>query len=492
MNSIRVDIRLRPIRFGFMVRPDDQEKILEIFRINTCLWGGMFNPIIPFFQDVPSWWERGNYRFEDAKQIINGYLDFFEPDFLVEAEEGIADGFGFDTNRVIQLINILEDSEEGGWDKYGLSVHDLYFKLYQEEFRFESRRKHNIVHVEAKDSIFDGFVASYFGNFPVQEQFAHFERNYKSVFHPEHIALDALTFLELYESSWSSALEIGCDKFRIYYLDRLNPSLFILDAEESKDLIDFWNLRTVSRNVVPIPLQWIEELSPFCKKFILDNYRHEPNNPNKVTMWSTLMFSRSLSEADIEKINQNYFLTDVKDAYTVQRSYPTIWCKPSEKVFSPKRPILEADKRSVDIQVDRDAPEIQFDPLFPEFVSEHGSKFRLANVIQLQDWSNADQIATVFPCNYRNPSLPTFQLIGGHLLPTTEGFVVFPESRNFTELWNLGDGATAFQQWFNSNEISSVLSDAGRATQQIIQTLGDFWAVGGLANKGTDISQKLS
>ena len=484
MNSIRVDIRLRPIRFGFLVRPDDQEKVLEIFRINTCLWGGMFNPIIPFFEDVPSWWERGGYRFENAKQIINGYLDFFEPDFLVEAEKGLADGFGFEPSRVLQLADILEDSVEGGWDKYGLSVHDLYAELYKEVFRFESRLKHNIVHVETIDSIFDSFVACHFGSFPVQEHFGYFENSYKAVFDPEHTTLDASTFLNLYESGWSSALKIGCDKLRIYHHDRLKPSLFILDAEESKDLIDFWNLRSVSRNVLAVPLQWIEELSPFCKKFILDNYRHEPNNPNMVTMWSTLVFSRSLSEADIEKINQNYFLDNVKGAYAAQRSYPTIWRKPSEKVFSPIRPILEADERSVEIQVDRDVPEIQFNPLFPEFVSEHSGKFRLANVVQLQDWGNADQIATVFPCDYKNPSLPTFKLVGEHLLPTTEGFVIFPESRNITELWSLVDGTTAFQEWFNSNEISSVLSDAGRATQQIIQTLGGFWAVGRLANKG--------
>ena len=67
MNNIRVDIRLRPIRFGFLVRPDDAEKnVLEIFRINTCLWGGRFNPIIPFFKYVPSWWERHGFRFENA------------------------------------------------------------------------------------------------------------------------------------------------------------------------------------------------------------------------------------------------------------------------------------------------------------------------------------------------------------------------------------------------------------------------------------------
>ena len=108
MNNIRVDIRLRPIRFEFLVRPDDDKNVLEIFRINTCLWGGMFNPIIPMFKSVPSWLEEEGFHFQNPKQMISDYLDFFEPDFPVEAEEGLAEGFGFDPERVRKLADMLD------------------------------------------------------------------------------------------------------------------------------------------------------------------------------------------------------------------------------------------------------------------------------------------------------------------------------------------------------------------------------------------------
>ena len=220
MNNIRVDIRLRPIRFGFLVRPDDAGNVLEIFRINTCLWGGMFNPIIPFFKRVPSWWERYGLRFENAKQIINGYLDFFEPDFLVETEEGLADGFGFDSERVLQLTDILEKSGEERWGKFGLSVHNLYSALYQEEFRFELRHQRNMVHVKPKEVAFAGFVAATFGSFPTQKGLRYFEHNYKGIFSPEQKSLDAAVFSELYQSGYGSALGIGCAKLQIDYHDR--------------------------------------------------------------------------------------------------------------------------------------------------------------------------------------------------------------------------------------------------------------------------------
>ena len=225
MNNIRVDIRLRPIRFGFLVRPDDKKKVIEIFRINTCLWGGIFNPIIPFFKRVPSWWERHGIRFESAKQIINGYLDFFEPDFLVEAEEGLADGFGYDSERVLQLTDILEKSGEDRWNKFGLSVHDLYSELYREEFRFELRHQRNMVHVEPKERAFAGFVAANFGSFPTQEDLGYFEHNYKDVFNPEHKLLDAAVLLEVYQSRYISAVGVGCAKLQILYHDRGDSKL---------------------------------------------------------------------------------------------------------------------------------------------------------------------------------------------------------------------------------------------------------------------------
>ena len=484
MNNIRVDIRLRPIRFGFLVRPDDKENVLEIFRINTCLWGGIFNPIIPFFQRVPSWWERHGFRFENAKQIINGYLDFFEPDFLVEAEEGLAEEFGFDLERVLQLTDILEPQGERSWDKYGLSVHDLYSELYQEEFRFEPRHQRNMVHVEPKERVFAGFVAANFGSFPTQEGLRYFEHNYKGIFNPEHKLLNAAVLSELYQSGYGSALGIGCAKLQIDYHDRRELRLFILDAKKSRDLVDFWNLRAVYEHVIPVPIQWIEDLSPFCKKLILDDYHSLHGNPNRLAFGLTSIFARSIPENDIEEIYMNYLRVDEKDANIVQKWYPSIWGKPSDKVARTTRPTLTADRKRTEIQIDGDNHEIRFDPLFPEFASEYGNRFRIANVVRLQDWSYTSQTTTVFPCNYKNPTFPKFRFRMEPLLPTTEGLIIFPKYRDFSEQWNLVDGTAAFNQWLNDKQVSATLSDAGRATQQIIETLGGCLGVSCLAHRG--------
>ena len=199
----------------------------------------MFNPIIPFFECVPSWWEREDHRFENANQIINGYLDFFEPDYLVEAERGLANGFDFDPNRVLQLPGILEREGKRGWDGYGLSVVNLYKDLYAKEFQFEKRQNYKVVHVIPTDTAFDNFVACNFGSFPIREEFLYFESNYKDVFKPCHIRLDAAALSEMYESNFISPIEISCKELGKDYHERRLGVLFILDAKESKDLVDF-------------------------------------------------------------------------------------------------------------------------------------------------------------------------------------------------------------------------------------------------------------
>jgi hypothetical protein len=472
MDSINVNIRLRPIRFAFLVRPNDRKRILDIFHINTCLWGGKYNPVIPFFKKLPSWWERKGYRFENAKQVINGYLDFFEPDFIVEAEKKLAEGLGFESERVLQLADFLERDGERDWDKYGLSVNNLYRYLYTKEFQFVRRHKYNIIYVKPKDSTLANFVACIFGDFPTMNRLKYFYSNYIDVFDPAIVTLDSTALLKLYNSGYTSALKIGHAKLQIYYHEHQDPTLFILNANECKDLIDFWNLRAVHKTVVGVPVQWIKELSPFCKKFILDNHHPLQGNPNGVMIHAKSMFSRSINEEDIKKIHKKHLRVDKEGANCIQTWYPPIWREPPEIMVRTMRPILEAESKSIDIPISEDKAEIHFDTLSPGFASKYGNRLRWANTVRLRDWSRRAQIATVFPCNYKNPTFPKFRIGREHLLPTTEGLVIFPEYQNISERWDLIDGTTALNTWFNENKITAILSDAGRATQQIIHTVG--------------------
>ncbi|CDZ77315.1 hypothetical protein BN59_01598 [Legionella massiliensis] len=479
--SINIQIRLRPIRFGFLVKPDDSKNLTKIFEINTCLWGGQFNPIIPYFSRVPSWWERINFKFDNAKQIINGYLDFFEPDFLVEAEPGLSEKLGFDSDRVLQLHEILKYDEQK-LRRFGLTLNDLYRHLYNKEFQFQKRYKQNFIQIKADKKELSSFTACIFGNFPRQDLLDYFEENYQYVFEPSILVLNGSTLNEVYRSNYISPLMIGNQELEINYNENQPPTLFILDISKSRDLIDFWNLRAIHKDMLAIPLQYIEELSSFCKEYILKHHRPLPGNHNGVMIHPTCMFSRSIPEGDIEQIHKQYLLVE-SGSNTIQTWYPPIWRDQPNYTVRKTRPILNSKTISLISAIENNNSKIRFDSIYPDFSIHLNGSYGIANVVKLRDDTNQNQIATVFPCNYKNSFFLKLGFSTDSYLSTTEGVVFFPEFQNVTESWDLVDCTTAVNTWFNQNNIKAAVSDAGRATQQIIQTLGGFTGVSSIAHR---------
>ncbi|MEB7544120.1 hypothetical protein [Enterobacter huaxiensis] len=482
MAHISAVVTLRPIRFAFLVKPNDSKRLLEIFQINTCLWGGKFNPIIPIFGHVPKWWDRDDYKPESALQIVNGYLDAFEPDFLVEAEAGLAKGFGYDPDRVLQLSAMLRRSDELR-GQAGLDVFDLYKDLYKKQFQFVRRHEHNIVELIPRTNALKLFCACLSGSFPEDEDLKYFGQGFCDAFDPKQVELSPEALVDLYKDGFNSALQIGHSNIEVNYHDNADPTLFVMDAHDSRDLIDFWNLRAMRKYVRPIPLQWIDALSPYCREYIEDCHRPVRGNQFGLMTHATVMFARSIPTANIEQLYADYLRVNQDEANRRQDWYPPIWRPSSGFTVRSTRPTLSCAEKTFDTQIEGDRTEVRFDYLHPEFTERYGANdARWVNVVKLKNWSNTSRAATVYPCNYRSPKMPRFQSIQRSILSTTEGFVVFCRFHNMSDLWRLSDGTTAISEWLKNNGVESQISDAGQATQQIINTLGGFRGISSFAH----------
>ena len=67
MESIHVRQRLRPSRYAFIANEGDVAAALQAASLNTALWGGIYNPIVPL----------------TPVESRNGLLKAFDPDLLV-------------------------------------------------------------------------------------------------------------------------------------------------------------------------------------------------------------------------------------------------------------------------------------------------------------------------------------------------------------------------------------------------------------------------
>lgn len=484
MKSINIKTRLRPIRFGFLVRPSDKKKITEVFKVNTCLWGGMFNPIIPVFNRTPSWWSRVSLTKEKPKEVLNRYLDFFEPDVLVECEEGLAAHSGYNQSRIISLEQLLiAQNDEHGWNDFGQDTYDLYQYLYDTEYKYSHRHPHDIALIEGDTPVLDMVASCIFGGFTSRENYGYYKDVFKDVFSPTELRLDASVLADFYSKGTSSALGVANSKIKCYSNNHQDPALFIFDINKPYDLIDYWNLRAVyPKRIVPIPKNWLEELSDFCKQFIIQNYRPIPGNRNGVMIRPTAMFSRSIESEEAENLFNTYIKVEKDGANCIQNWYPSFNAKQYKGIVREQKPFLVAKEKHRECIVSEAEKLTKTEALLPEFSDSYSGNHKWANVIQINNWGRED-INTVLPIDFRNPKYPAPYMGGEIALSTTEGLVLIPRSslgENYIEINSCTD---AISKWLETQGILSVKSDAGRATHQIIDTLGGFRGVRALASK---------
>src|SRR5437870_3069690 len=52
MATANIDVGYRPLRVGFLVRANSMEDLVAAAQLNTLVWGGVTNPIIPVGDDL--------------------------------------------------------------------------------------------------------------------------------------------------------------------------------------------------------------------------------------------------------------------------------------------------------------------------------------------------------------------------------------------------------------------------------------------------------
>lgn len=483
MSSVNVNVRLRPVRFGFLVKPSDESSIIKIMQVNTVLWGGIYNPIIPFFKSVPKWWDK-YFKGYTAKQIIKSYLDYFEPDFIVEAEPGLAENIGYNPERVISLSNVLAAyGDEARFKSYGLTANHIYHDLYKKEFQFVHKVKPKIIKAHSLDKKLKLFTTCIFGDFPQEEEHSYLEANYDSVFDPESIEANAKNLSSFYKGKTYSPLYIANSKIDVRYYssdDIFAPTLFVINANKPRDIIDYWNLRAIRKNIIVVPKQWLEEMSDFCRDFILNNHRPLTRNSKSGMVQPIALFSRSINEKEAKELFGKYIQVDKKDANTIQLWFPPFWMAGAKHSARNLRPLLIAEEEATDIIIDKENA-IKFKTLSPSFLQIGcGNEYRWANVVNLKDYSKQSLLATVFPNEYQQYSYPRLCLGKNEIIPSVEGLVIFQMFDKISEHWQLMTGEKAFKSWFEKKNIMVQFSQSGKATKQIIETIGgvkNLWII---------------
>lgn len=488
----RGSVNLRPARAALLVSPDDLQAIRRFLRLCTCVWGGRYNPIIPVFEETPGrWLERlPSIRGLD---IARGYIDFFEPDLLVEASPGMADRLGwkyesntFRSPRLISIGDFFKVDDRGRVDfAAAVDVFHVFVDLYDNEYKFQQRHKAPFALFNTHSDA-GAFFEVVGGTYPNDEALKYTLDGYRDVFDPEVLPATVESFLKLMTEGYRGPHWVTRYELEESPYQSRAPQIFVFDPTDGQDLIDFWNYRLFRNDVLPVNLHWFSECEGFLRDIITKNHRALPGNPSGIMIHTSLVFGRSIDEETVESLKEKHLGNLAKRSFSSTQRYESIWdAATSSERWRTKKLVVTAKSAAFDEEIDQDGY-VKIPAPAPEFRNRAKtySHSTWVNVVVPGNTMRDDQLATVFPSNLWNPGYPRL-LTGEELTMTREGWVI-PQSHDIGySLVRPVTGRDAFMGWFEEQSIAASPSDAGQVADQVISTAGSLLSCNMFSDKET-------
>ena len=498
MTTLSASLTLRPTRIGFLVRPDDSTSLRRIFQVCTCLWGGVYCPIIPVSATLPeAWKERHGLRNPDPIDIANGYVRFFEPDVFVEAEDGLAKQLGlaiedlqdYGHPRLLNLDAFF--TKPGPYDPdvpFGTSIFGVYKDLYEREFKFVPRHERRVA-LMAGDGADAAFVECFLGGFPADGHLAGLADAYKDAFDPVALAPTAENWMKIVRERFLSPLQVTTEGLKLDSSGWDEPTIFVVDPSSPIDLTDLWNARLFRGRVLPVNISWLKETRDFLVEILKANYRPLPGNPNGVMIHTTVQFGRSISEERAQATMQDAGIAPSSPfQWAYQFWYDDIWTEVrDDSVSRPQRRLVTAKSTNLELTISDENSDLscRFASLSPNFVGTYGhGAARWVNVLNFQNYGTNDTVACTLPASFTG-HISRRMRMGQATLVSREGFVLPQEYKNHSEYLRLFNGRDAIIEWLKGQGVEAQASDPGRIADQILTSIDGFWGVSLIADRDT-------
>ena len=276
--------------------------------------------------------KRERFVYQNAKRhnVVAGYIEAFDPDFVVLTGDVDVGGVGLETRKVIKSGDVLKGVEEDGTPTYGIGLFEILQHLVATEFKFvrQTPLQIHIPRIEAgADSL---FLASVFGLLPqnIETEVVQQLKNVPGIVH-ELISLSS--YADLLASSALfprrvSMLEIN----PLRHWHRRGDCVFFLDPNSSADVLDYWNLRALGWNVVPVCRSVGSEANVrgLVERFVNENAYPLRGNPD-IYNDTTFLPSGSTSMEELKEFGKSLQLTPARHKHDWKISYqwwfPRIW-----------------------------------------------------------------------------------------------------------------------------------------------------------------------
>jgi len=307
--TLHVDCNTRPVRLAFLVDKPEPKTLDEVFRLNTLLWGGMFNPVVVL--DGAHRKTVGRHYAYDNEPYENEVVQLlreFDPDFLINYS-GVAPPpsltpFG---DRILPREGLRWNPWGTGEVSYFLESWAFLLEYWRTEFRFLQKPPMKFAYFDFADAgQLRTYLAARYG--------AHPEGHNGDRWLADNCGASAVTYDESFRKSFRMndwAFPIGITTFKT---DSRLPRhegyiLFLFDPKDMFDVVDYWNLRAAGLRVFPLPIDHYRDFVESAKSFAeLSTYRISNGFEN----WVEIVKGRSVDDLELESAGQWLLASGVK------------------------------------------------------------------------------------------------------------------------------------------------------------------------------------
>ncbi|MBL1140406.1 MAG: hypothetical protein HND53_00045 [Proteobacteria bacterium] len=471
-----INLKLRPIRIGFLVKPNDKDGIRKAIHLNSMLWGGMFNPLIPCYTKLPRNWEEYKSKRTTATKVISGYIEGFDPDYLVNVSDVSVESIDFDLERIISYESIISGYKEDMAPKLGAGIFEIIGQFKYDEMRFIRRNEFKFLKPKLSTN-HNLFLASIFGELDNFEKVLY--ENYLSGIEITESDIDIKNYWKYFTREYFYSRRIGA----IYLEQGLRgPVIFYLDATKTLDVIDYWNMRASGWDVYPVAKQSEDEngLHKICEKIIERAYRPYRHNKD-IYHFASIIKSRNTTEKEMSDFNKKLKVKkhDTKKGpkVSLQRWYPRIWDEWARQ--NTQEVITPAYSKEKEIELQEGQTEFRFKTLNPDFDLFHvnTSSPRFALEVDSRVYGNDELLAEVIPLGGEILS----RAVGKYSLRewriSRSGPVYLSHYENWTVSYEIPLAEPVMTAWFKEKGWEVDISPSGKVAKQMIKQLGGLWGV---------------
>jgi hypothetical protein len=244
IEPISVRQRLRPTRYAFAVREGDIEGCLKAVSLNTVIWGGVYNPIVPVSTEEP----------------CRDLLTAFDPDYLVDLTGGhLPEALPrLFEDRLLSEEEILAAQDHRGRPRRRLRLGTSMGRILQHALETE-RKSHaslgQFAMVSSAPAAWSPYVAFTFGSFgalpdlrvDVAATYKALTRATETPFDPEEERNYGEWLFPLGATAYGLRRHGGFGRLSTHVV-------YVGDHQLVGDLVEFWNIRATGREVWFLPV----------------------------------------------------------------------------------------------------------------------------------------------------------------------------------------------------------------------------------------------